>query len=256
MKKITILIFAVFLCSITGGYFLGNNGIVHVKPTEETQKVIDEADGQNTLDELKDVKAYAKTEIDVYNTPYGDELLLPDEEIEAMAGEYNVSVKEVMDNIDEYNYQWHQDHPVIEGYTEAEINNCKIYCNNEEISTIDPEIENLEGFKGLCRLTNWIRKNFDYQRGSATTAQGVIKTGKGDCWGLTDLSKMILLNEGYSLRVIQLHTSEASNHRALEVEYEQGHWIRFDPSLVTKHYGYKSFYHEVGIKTEILEVYI
>ena len=67
---------------------------------------------------------------------------------------------------------------------------------------------------------------------------------------------MILLNEGYSLRVIQLHTSEASNHRALEVEYEQGHWIRFDPSLVTKHYGYKSFYHEVGIKTEILEVYI
>ena len=251
MKKITILLFVVFLCSITGGYLLGNNSHAGIKE----QKVMNEADKQNSFDELKDVRAYAKTEIDIYNTPYGDELLLPDEEIEAMASEYNVSIQEVKDNIDYYNWQWHQDHPVNEGYTEAEINNCKIYCNNEEISTIDPEIENLEGFKGLCRLANWIRKNFDYQRGSSTTAQGVIKTGHGDCWGLTDLSKMILLNEGYSLKVIQLHTSEASNHRALEVKIDSDHWIRFDPSLVTKHYGYKPFYHKVGIKTGILEVY-
>ena len=251
MKKITILLFAIFLCSITGGYLLGNNSHAGIKE----QKVMNEADKQNSFDELKDVRAYAKTEINVYNTTYGDELLLADEEIEAMANEYSVSIQEVKDNIDYYNWQWHQDHPVIEEYTEAEINNNNIAVNNEEISTIDPEIENLDGFKGLSKLANWIRKNFDYQRGSSTTAQGVIITGKGDCWGLTDLSKMILLNEGYSLKVIQLHTSEASNHRALEVKIDSKHWIRFDPSLITKHYGYKPFYKQVGIKTMILEVY-
>ena len=251
MKKITILLFAIFLCSITGGYFLGNYSHAGIKE----QKVMNEADKQNTFDELKDVRAYAKTSIDIYNTPYEDELLLPDEEIEAMASEYNVSVQEVKDNIDEYNYQWHQDHPVIEEYTEAEINNYPICANKYEINTTDPELNNLEGLRGLSKLADWIRTHLDYQRGASTTAQGVISTGKGDCWGLTDFSKKVLLNEGYSLRVIQLYTSEASNHRALEVKYDSCHWIRFDPSLVTKHYGYKPFYHEVGIKTEILEVY-
>lgn len=251
MKKITILLFAIFLCSITGGYFLGN----YSHPGIKEQKVMNEADKQNNFDELKDVKAYAKTESSIYQTPYKDELLLADEEIEAMASEYNVSIQEVINDIDYYNWQWHQDHPVIEGYTEAEINNYKVYCNNEEISTIDLELENLEGFKGLSRLADWIRKNFDYQKGASTTAQGVIETGKGDCWGLTDLSKKVLLNEGYCLKVIQLHTSEASNHRALEVKIDSEHWIRFDPSLITKHYGYKPFYHEVGIKTAVLEVY-
>jgi hypothetical protein len=255
MKKITILLFVIFLCSITGGFLLGNNGISFPKTTEKTQKVMNEADKQNNFDELKDVRAYAKTTINVTKTPYGDELLLQDEEIEAMASEYNVPISEVKSNIDYYNYQWHEDHPVSEGYTEAEINNYKVYCNNEEISTIDPEIEKLEGFKGLSKLAKWIQKNFDYQRGAATDAQGVINTGKGDCWGLTDLSKKILLNEGYCLKVIQLHTSEASNHRALEVKIDSEHWIRFDPSLITKHYGYKPFYHEVGIKTAVLEVY-
>jgi hypothetical protein len=131
--------------------------------------VIDEADGQNTLNELKDVKAYAKTEIDIYNTPYGDELLLPDEEIEAMASEYNVPIKEVMDNIDYYNWQWHKDHPVVEGYTEAEINNYPIVANQYEINTTDPDLENLEGINGLCKLAKWIRNHLDYQRGSSTS---------------------------------------------------------------------------------------
>ena len=254
MKKITILIFAVFLCSITGGYFLGSNGISNPAGVKE-QKVMNEADKQNTFEELKDVRAYAKTEIDIYNTPYGDELLLPDEEIEAMANEYNVSIQEVNENIDYYNYQWHEDHPVNEEYTESEINNYPICANKYEISTADPELNNLEGLKGLGKLAEYIRTHFDYQRGAATTAQGVINTGKGDCWGLTDFSKKILLNEGYCFRVIQLHTSESSNHRALEVKYDSCNWIRFDPSLITKHYGYKPFYHEVGIKTAVLEVY-
>lgn len=253
MKKITILLFAIFLCSITGGHFIGNNAINFFKPPETAQKVMKEADKQNSFDELKDVRAYAKTE--VYNTPYNDELLLPDEEIEAMANEYNVSIEEVKNNIDYYNYQWHQDHPVNEEYTEAIINNYNITANSEEISTIDPEIGNLKGIEGLCRLANWIRTHFNYRRGAATTAQGVISTGKGDCWGLTDLSKKILLNEGYSLRVIQLQTSQANNHRALEVQYKPGHWIRFDPSMITQHYGYKPFYDKVGIKTATLEVY-
>ncbi len=254
MKKITILLFAVFLCSITGGYFLGNNVLSNPAGMKE-QKVIDEASKQNTFDELKDVNAYAKTESDIYQTPYRDELLLPDEEIEAMANEYNISVQEVKSNIDYYNYQWHEDHPVNEEYTEAEINNYTICANKYEISTLDPQLNNLDGLQGLSKLANWIRTHLDYQRGGATTAQGVISTGKGDCWGLTDFSKKVLLNEGYCFRVIQLHTSEASNHRALEVEYSQGKWIRFDPSIVTRHYGYKPFFQEVGFKTEILEVY-
>ena len=255
MKKITILLFAVFLCSITGGYLLGNTGITHHKTAEKDQKVINEADRQNTFDELKDVRAYAKTEIDVYNTPYGDELLLADEEIEIMANEYNVSIQEVKDNIDYYNWQFHQDHPVVEGYTEAEINNYHISANKYEISTADPGLNDLQGLRGLIKLAEWIRTHLNYQRGAATTAQGVINTGKGDCWGLTDFSKKVLLNEGYSLKVIQLCTSESNNHRALEVKYDSKHWVRFDPSMITEYYGYKPFYHKVGIKTKVLEAY-
>lgn len=259
MNKKIILISCFLICSICGGYFfLSNEGIIPpFQVSDDAQKVINEADKKN-VDELKEVQATEDEQalIDT-NLEYKDELLLTDEEITAMAQEYQVSEKEIKENIDYFNYQWQLDHPSNEvkaAYTETVINKKTIACNNHEITTNDSEIDNLQGTAGLKKLASWISKNFNHKKGASTTAQGVLNTHYGDCWGLTNLSKLILLNEGYSVKVIELKTCESYHHRALEVLTEKG-WIRFDPSMVTAHYNCKPYYCKVGHVTRVLEVY-
>lgn len=130
----------------------------------------------------------------------------------------------------------------------------EFYYNGYELVLNDDEVENLQGDKGLKILANWISKNFNWKRGAATTADGVLKTGYGDCWGLTDLCKHILLNNGYSFKVLDITTSESKHHRALEVKKENGEWERFDPTLCSKTY-LKPYFYEIGTLNKVLEVY-
>lgn len=122
------------------------------------------------------------------------------------------------------------------------------------------ELTNLHGTEGLEILAAYIARNFDHRLGAATTADGVRKTGYGDCWGLSNFAKEILLENGYSVKLVQAVTSEAPNHRYLEVQDEEikqdsGTWITFDPSHVTQKYGYGHYYQHFGKKTATLEVY-
>lgn len=107
-------------------------------------------------------------------------------------------------------------------------------------SGISGDLTNLNGANGLKTLADYIYYNFDWKRGAATTAQGVIDTGYGDCWGLTDFSKMVLESNGYTVKVEQLKTKESNNHRRLQVLLnEKG--VTFDPSLCTEHYRFKPY---------------
>ena len=122
------------------------------------------------------------------------------------------------------------------------------------------ELNNLHGLEGLEVLASYIARNFDHRLGAATTAEGVSATGYGDCWGLSDFTKEILLKNGYSVKLVQAVTSEAPNHRYLEVQDDEikrdsDAWITFDPAHVTKKYNYGPYYQHFGKKTSILEVY-
>lgn len=107
-------------------------------------------------------------------------------------------------------------------------------------SGVSGDLTNLNGANGLKTLADYIYYNFDWRRGAATTAQGVINTGYGDCWGLTDFSKMVLEANGYAVKVEQLKTKESNNHRRLKVLLN-GKWVTFDPSLCTEHYEFKPY---------------
>lgn len=117
------------------------------------------------------------------------------------------------------------------------------------------ELVNLHGRRGLETLADYIGKHFNHSLGAATTAEGVMVTGMGDCWGLSDYAKNVLVANGYRVRLVQGRTTEASNHRWLEVQLEDGSWTIFDPSMVTKKYGYKPYWTRCGVKTAVLGVY-
>lgn len=122
------------------------------------------------------------------------------------------------------------------------------------------ELNNLHGTEGLEILATYIAQHFNHQLGAATTAEGVMKTGYGDCWGLSDFAKETLVKNGYRVKLVQSVTREASNHRYLEVQDDEiqqnSHgWITFDPSHVTQKYGYGPYYQHFGKKTATLEVY-
>ena len=107
-------------------------------------------------------------------------------------------------------------------------------------SGISGNLTNLNGANGLKILGDYIYYNFDWKHGAATTADGVIITGYGDCWGLTDFSKMILEANSYTVKVQQLKTKESNNHRRLLVQLNDK-WVRFDRSLCTDHYKFMTF---------------
>ena len=122
------------------------------------------------------------------------------------------------------------------------------------------ELSNLHGYDGLETLASYIATHFDHRLGASTTSQGVKETGYGDCWGLSDFAKEILLKNGYQVKLVQAVTSEAPNHRYLEVQDDEikqksNSWAAFDPSHVTRKYGYGPYNQHFGKKTAILEVY-
>lgn len=244
MNKKLILVFCVLLCSITGGYlYLSSGGeIPFIKIGCVHQKDVNGSDSSsngslNNHNGSKDVKALKEGQIHevnasedeqglINNSGYGDELFLGEDEIKAMANEYQVSIDEIKDNIDYYNYQWQLDHPES--------------VDAAQVTTLNIKIAGLKGSSGLKTLADYIYYHFDWKRGAATTYQGVIKTGYGDCWGLTDFSKHVLEANDYTVKVQEIKTSQSNHHRRLLVLLN-GNWVVFDPSLCTKHYNYKPY---------------
>lgn len=98
------------------------------------------------------------------------------------------------------------------------------------------QLNGLSGYDGLNRLAKYICKNLNHCYGCGITADVVERTGRGDCWGLSDWSACVLRDNGYKVRVVQGATSEASNHRWCEV-WLDGKWFPFDPSAATPKYG-------------------
>jgi len=119
----------------------------------------------------------------------------------------------------------------------------------------DSRLSNLQGREGLRTLAFYIQQNFDHKRGAAKTAQGVMETGYGDCWGLSDFALKVLLKNGYTVKLVQGRSSQSNAHRWLEVQLPDGSWTTFDPSLVTKKYHYKPYWHRCAEKTAVIGVY-
>jgi hypothetical protein len=119
----------------------------------------------------------------------------------------------------------------------------------------DTALLNLHGREGLQTLAFYIQQNFNHKRGAATTSQGVIETGYGDCWGLSDFALKVLLKNGYTVKLVQGRTSQSNAHRWLEVQLDDGSWTIFDPSLVTKKYHYKPYWYRCAEKTAVIGVY-
>lgn len=101
-------------------------------------------------------------------------------------------------------------------------------------------LNGLVGITGLDILAKYINQNLNHRSGAAHTAEGVEKTGLGDCWGLSDWAAKVLSANGYPVKVVQGSTSASSRHRWLNV-FVNGKWITFEPSLVTKKYGSKHY---------------
>ncbi len=116
------------------------------------------------------------------------------------------------------------------------------------------QLNGLQGLEGLEILAAYINKNLNHQYGAATTAEGVERTGLGDCWGLSAWTAQVLHDNGYTVRIVQGASVEASNHRWVQVLIN-GSWINFDPSLVTKKYGSQPYYTTCATVSQIIATY-
>lgn len=266
-RNLILIIAAIFLCSITAGYLLTaeqlnlnksdtakeKNKTVPMNLTKEngTNDVAAGEDEGYIVSEMED----PQTSKDWKQVCTDWNVCEPDETVKILASEYGVSEEEVKKNMEYYltMAEYAREANLVQAADEITVTREYRY-NGHELALNDPEIENLRGDIGLKTLEKWISKNFTWKKGAATTAGGVLKTGFGDCWGLTDLVKHILLNNGYSFKVIELETSESDHHRALEVLKENGSWQRFDPTLCSKTY-LKPYFYKIGKVTKVLEVY-
>ncbi|MDI9614425.1 MAG: transglutaminase domain-containing protein [Methanothermobacter sp.] len=116
------------------------------------------------------------------------------------------------------------------------------------------DLDDLQGDEGLEKLASYINRNFNHRSGGPHTAEGVERTGYGDCWGLSDWSAKKLAANGYKVKVVQGATSASSRHRWLHV-YSEGRWTSFEPSLVTKRYGSKHYTATCGRATTVVKTY-
>lgn len=169
------------------------------------------------------------------------DLEIPEDQPDLSGSSFDMPVGDVM--IDDSNYC---DHAIID--QSGDYQGYSIPISNSDLV-------NLQGRQGLQTLAFYISEHFDHRLGAATTARGVMETGYGDCWGLSDFALQVLVRNGYTVRLMQGRTSEASNHRWLEVQLQDGSWTTFDPTLVTEKYGFKPYWHKCGHDKTVLGVY-
>jgi len=87
---------------------------------------------------------------------------------------------------------------------------------------------------------------FKHGLGTTTSGDEMSKTGKGDCWAGADYLKKELEKSGYQARIIEYPTSQANNHRSVQLQIN-GQWVDFP----YKQYGIdKNFgsYHKGSFK--------
>lgn len=266
-RNLILIIAAVFLCSITAGYILiaeQLNPDVKVAAKEKSKPIPENLTKENGTNDVQagEEEGYLISEMEDPQTSKDWKQVCtdfnvcePDETVKLLASQYGVSEDEVKKRMEYYltMAEYENEANLVHAAGENSITKT-FYYNGYELSYNDPEIDNIHGDEGLKILARWISKNFTWERGAATTAEGVLKTHYGDCWGLTDLVKHILLNNGYSFKVLDITTSESNHHRALEVKKENGEWQRFDPTLCSKTYKLPYFY-EIGKVNKVLEVY-
>jgi|GEM_PF-3217745 len=68
--------------------------------------------------------------------------------------------------------------------------------------------------------------SFKHGLGTTTSGDQMAKTGTGDCWAGADFLHKQLEQSGYQARIIQYPTSQASNHRSVQVQIN-GQWVDF-----------------------------
>lgn len=102
------------------------------------------------------------------------------------------------------------------------------------------KVGKLSGKAGLSKLQKYVNKNFNHANGGSSTAKGVKKSRRGDCWGLAEWSGNELKKNGYKVRIVQGRTRYASNHRWVQAKVDKK-WVNFESSLVTKRYGSKHY---------------
>jgi hypothetical protein len=59
--------------------------------------------------------------------------------------------------------------------------------------------------------------------GGASTAEGMIASGRGDCWAMSDYLYKRMAKAGMKVRIIQYSTSYSSRHRSVQY-YKSGKW--------------------------------
>lgn len=273
-RNLILIIAAIFLCSIIGGYYLTaqqmsldplNAAKEKNKTSKQIPKNLTKENGTNDVEageeegyiisEMEDPQSSKNLNKNWEQVCTDYNVCEPEETVKILASEYGVSEEEVKKNMEYYlkMAEWENEGNLAHAQQEITVTK-EFKYNGHELALYDDEIENLHGDEGLKILANWISKNFTWKRGAATTADGVLKTHYGDCWGLTDLCKHILLSGGYSFKVLDITTSESKHHRALEVKKENGDWERFDPTLCSKTY-LKPYFYEIGTVNKVLEVY-
>ncbi|MHC9541435.1 MAG: hypothetical protein AB9903_18175 [Vulcanimicrobiota bacterium] len=67
---------------------------------------------------------------------------------------------------------------------------------------------------------------FKHGLGTTTSGDEMSKTGKGDCWAGADYLKKELEQSGYQARIIEYPTSQANNHRSVQLQIN-GQWVDF-----------------------------
>jgi len=67
---------------------------------------------------------------------------------------------------------------------------------------------------------------FKHGLGTTTSGDEMSKTGKGDCWAGADYLHKQLEQSGYQARIIEYPTSQANNHRSVQLQIN-GQWVDF-----------------------------
>lgn len=102
------------------------------------------------------------------------------------------------------------------------------------------QLNGLYGMSGLDIVASYISRNLNHGLGLGTTAANVERTGTGDCWGLSAWAAQVFYENGYGVRIEQGATSASWNHRWIRIQVD-GTTVRFDPSAVTRRYGYRHY---------------
>jgi hypothetical protein len=76
-------------------------------------------------------------------------------------------------------------------------------------------------------------KRYDYKDKGCTTASCVIKTGSGDCWGMSDLIFTKCKAAGIHARIMQYPTTYSTRHRSVQYK-SAGKWVNFPYAKLDK----------------------